>query len=102
MRLLNTRALERFARKHPDARTSLDAWRDAIEQAAWHNIQEARERYPSADGVKLASGAVVTVFNICGNKYRLLTSIFYDRQQALVLDILTHPEYDRQSWKGKL
>jgi mRNA interferase HigB len=55
--------------------------------------------YPSADGVKLGSAIVVTVFNVKGNEYRLLTHVNYDQQAVLVLELLTHAEYDKDLWK---
>jgi mRNA interferase HigB len=57
--------------------------------------------YPSTDGVKLKSQIVVTVFNVKGNEYRLLTNVNYDRQAVLVLELLTHAEYDKERWKER-
>ncbi len=94
--------LERFARKHSDARDWLDLWRQTAEAAHWRSIRDVRIAYPSADGVKLKSGVVVTVFNVRGNEYRLLTSIFHQRQDVYILDILTHAEYAKDKWKGRL
>ena len=71
------------------------------EAARWQSIRDVRIAYPSADGVKLNSGIVVTVFNVRGNEYRLLTSISYQRQDVYVL-VLTHAEYDNDKWKGRL
>lgn len=43
----------------------------------------------------------LTVFDIGGNKYRLIASIHYNVGQVYILDVLTHAEYDRNSWKRK-
>jgi mRNA interferase HigB len=49
----------------------------------------------------LKSAFVVTVFNVKGNTYRLLTSIDYDAAIVEVLDVLTHAEYDKALWKDR-
>ena len=46
-------------------------------------------------------GATVTVFNIKGGNYRLLSLINYSLQSVTVLEILTHPEYDKNLWKKR-
>lgn len=55
----------------------------------------------AADGVKLKSGLVVTIFNVKGNEYRLLTSIDYAGGIVEVLEVPTHAEYDKNLWKAK-
>jgi mRNA interferase HigB len=68
-------------------------------------LTAARATYPSADGVPIRKGrrvvAVVTVFNVGGNKYRLLTLVNYGRQTVEVVDVLTHAEYDKEQWKRR-
>lgn len=55
--------------------------------------------YPHADGVLTAAGEQLTVFNIGGNKYRLIARIRYDYQLVNIRVVLTHAEYDRGKWK---
>lgn len=102
MRVINRQALARFWRRHPDARTWLERWLATTEQASWQGIHEVRSCYAAADGVMVASGNIVIVFNVCGNKYRLVASISYVRQVVYVWEILTHAEYDRELWKKRL
>jgi mRNA interferase HigB len=52
--------------------------------------------------VRVASGRQVTIFNIRGNKYRLIVAIHYNRQAIFVMRFLTHEEYDRDVWKRTL
>ena len=61
-----------------------------------------RSVQPSADAVTVRSGNTVTVFNIGGNKYRLLAAIHYNRGKLFVLGILTHRDYDADRWKENL
>jgi mRNA interferase HigB len=73
-----------------------------VREADWKNIQDVRRVYPHADLVTVESGNVVTVFNIGGNKYRLVAAIHYNRQRVYVLRILSHAEYDKDRWKDNL
>ena len=44
----------------------------------------------------------VTIFNIGGNKYRLITAIRYNTQQVYAMLVLTHHDYNRMNWKDHL
>ncbi len=68
----------------------------------WKNLVDTRKTFPHADQVKVKSERTVTVFNICGNDFRLITAIHYDRQKIFVLNFLTHAEYTKDTWKGRL
>src|SRR5688572_4452667 len=101
MRVIGQDVLARFRKKHVNARAWIDAWLRTAEHATWHGIEDVRKAYPSADGVKLKSGNVVTVFNCKGNEYRLLCYIAYPLQAVQVLDVMPHPEYSKDMWKGR-
>ena len=90
------------ARRHADAEEPLLAWTTTTEAANWRNLKEVRDIYRHADAVKVASGRTVTIFNIGGNKYRLLTAISYPIGAVNVLALLTHAEYDKEKWKKTL
>jgi mRNA interferase HigB len=102
MRIITRRRLESFGRRHADARGVLADWADAIRAARWRNLAQTRAVFPHADEVRAASGRRVTVFNVRGNHYRLITAIHYDRQRVYVMKFLTHAEYDRNTWKDDL
>lgn len=96
---MNETALDRAIRRHRETAAWLSQWTGVVRAAKWRNLADVRKVYPSADGVKLASEVVVTVFNVNGNSYRLLTVISYDAQRVYIIDVLTHAEYDKQKWK---
>ena len=100
--LLNAPVLDRFERRHVDAGHWIAQWRTVVGKASWQSIEDVRRIYPSADGVKVRSGTVITVFNVKGNEYRLLTSIFYQKQIVYVLQAMTHAEYSKNYWKKRL
>ena len=91
-----------FARKHPDSREALLRWYAAIAEGEWSNFSELRRMFAHADQVRVASGRTATVFNIGGNKYRLIAAIHYNRQRVFVMRIYSHREYDRIDWRAQL
>jgi len=94
MHIISYKAIREFCAKHPDARAPLDAWYKTAEKATWQNISEVKQVFPHADAV-----GDCTVFNIGGNKYRLITKIKYKKQVIYIRFILTHPDYDKGGWK---
>jgi mRNA interferase HigB len=102
MTIVGRDTLEDAARAHPDAAESIEAWTGTVARAEWRSLLDVRKTYPHADGVRLRSGVVVTVFNVGGNKYRLLTTISYRAQTVAVEMFLTHAEYDKEKWKRQL
>lgn len=102
VRIITRKRLEEFARRHPRARRALQAWADVVEDAQWANLAEVRQAYPHADGVRVGSGRIATVFNICGNDFRLVTAIHYDMQRVFTMRFLTHAEYSKEAWKETL
>ncbi len=98
MRVISLRPLQGFWEQHPDAEEPLRQWYKTATHAEWSNLQDARADYPHADGVR-TRGGTLTVFNIGGNKYRLIARIRYDYRLVNVRDVLTHEEYDRGTWK---
>jgi mRNA interferase HigB len=94
MRIIKRGALEQFWQKHPDAKASLEAWYGVVRKANWKTPAEMKRVYRNADLVGRR-----TVFNIAGNKYRLIARVNYFTQRVFVLYLLTHSEYDEGAWK---
>ena len=78
------------------------AWLKAARGANWRSLQDVRRTYGNADGVRVASGNTVTVFNVGGGKYRLIVAINYRWGMVYVLRFMTHAEYDKDQWKAQL
>ena len=102
MRIISRKRLREFAQRYPEVAEPLEQWYRLFREAEWENLQDVRRVYPHADPVTVASGNTVTVFNICGNKYRLIAAIHYNGQRAYVLRVLTHAEYSKNLWKDTL
>jgi mRNA interferase HigB len=94
MHVISLKALREFWEQYPDAELPLREWYHATRKADWTCFADVRGRYASADLV----GHLV-VFNIGGNKYRLIVAIHYNRGRVYVRQVLTHKEYDRGHWK---
>ncbi len=96
MELIRTDILEDFASTHNQSRKALNSWLKAVRANAWHSLLDIRKVYSSADGgVK----GKYTVFNIAGNKFRLITMIDYEKQTVVIENIFTHAQYDRWNIK---
>jgi len=94
MHVITRKRLNDFAAKHPDALSGLAHWYRQMKQGHFRSFPHLRETYPSADLV-----GKLTVFNIGGNKVRLIAALHYNRQKVYVRAVLTHTEYDTGAWK---
>jgi mRNA interferase HigB len=90
------------ADQYPKAAKYLAAWAKTVRLAAWRSLADVRGAYPSADMVAVGSGKRVIVFNVCGNTYRLIVAMHFDRQMAYTLRFLAHAEYSTDRWKDEL
>jgi mRNA interferase HigB len=94
MRLISQRALKAFWEQHKDSEKPLRVWARAVKSAEWKSLADVRKTFGSADQHKQFS-----IFDIGGNKYRLIVAIHYNTQRVYVRYVLTHKEYDEGKWK---
>jgi mRNA interferase HigB len=99
MRVISLKPLRTFWEQHPDAERALRQWYKVVGRAVWTSLQDAQCDYPHADGVRTRRAETLTVFNICGNKYRLIARIRYDHGLVNVRAVLTHEDYSDGKWK---
>ena len=90
MRVIAKRTLRQFWEQYPDAQGPLEAWHSETVKAHWKDPQQIKEKFGSASILK--GGRVV--FNIGGNKYRLVLAMDYRRQACYVKFVGTHRKYD--------
>jgi mRNA interferase HigB len=77
-----------------DSRVALQTWLKTAKYARWGSLQELQETFPATDMIgKLA------IFNITGNKYRLIARVEFSEQRIFIKEFLTHAEYDKGGWK---
>jgi mRNA interferase HigB len=94
MRVISNRRLVEFSAKHKDSQEALQAWRKLMEFGFFKNFSQLKDVFTSADKVR-----DLYVFNICGNKYRLVTYLQFERQLCYIKAVLTHKDYDKDGWK---
>lgn len=95
MRIISKKRLQEFWRKRPESESSLKSWYIITKKANWESLADTREDFPHAN-----LAGVCTIFNISGNKYRLITKISYRTKKVFIRFILTHAEYDKGIYKN--
>lgn len=93
MRVIAKRALREFWQSKPDYADSegpLSAWHAVCAKATWQNPSDVKVTFRSASFVKNN-----VVFNIAGNKYRVIVNISYSRQAMFIKFVGTHKQYDQ-------
>ena len=96
MHVISKKMLREFWAEHPRAKSPLDAWYKVAKRAEWETFKDVRDTFNTADLV----GRFV-VFDIGGNKYRLIAVIHYDHGKVYIRHVLTHAEYDEGKWKDE-
>jgi mRNA interferase HigB len=94
MHIISRKKLREFWESEKRAETPLDNWYRVAKKASWKDLTEVCADYPYAD----LFGKCI-VFNVGGNKYRLITKIEFLKQAIYVKFVLTHKEYDINAWK---
>jgi mRNA interferase HigB len=102
MRIIKPATIKKWASKHADAAAALEKWMTLMEDAEWKNLVEMRTVISAADEVMVESGRRVVVFNIGGNKYRLIAAVHYNTQIVYAMRFMTHAQYDKGKWKKVL
>ena len=96
--MISRKPLQDFAAKHAGAATPLDAWRKLVEKGSFQSFVELKRTFGSVDLVPV-KGRDFYVFDIGGNKYRLIAAVHFKGQRLYVRHVLTHVEYDTEGWK---
>ena len=95
MRIISRKRIREFARGNLLAAAEpLKHWANTVKESSWANPGELRRAFGTADFV-----GDLTVFNIGGNKYRLIAFVHYGRQIVYIKQILTHKQYDKGDWR---
>lgn len=91
MRVVSTRTIKEYYETFPDTEQPLKSWLDEARRAAWKTPQDIKSQYANASIL----GKNRVVFNIRGNKYRLIVAVAYQLGALYIKFIGTHSEYDQ-------
>ncbi len=94
MHVITRKRLNEFAEKYLETKTALAYWYSLAKHNDFANFAELRAMFSAVDKV-----GKFTVFNIGGNKVRLIAAIHYNRKKIYIRAVLTHAEYDEDKWK---
>jgi mRNA interferase HigB len=79
---------------YPELEKPLRSWNKIAAKTRWECFADVRTTFRHADQI-----GKFAVFNILGNRYRLICVIHYNRSKVFIRHLLTHAEYDRGRWK---
>lgn len=94
MHVITKKRLEAFALVHPECKSALEGWSRIVKNNNFLSLVDLQSYFPSADKV----GKLI-VFNIGGNKARLVASVHFNRRKIFIRDVMTHQEYDKGKWR---
>jgi mRNA interferase HigB len=92
--VVSHKAIRAFCEAHREAVSSLGHWYRVARRATWANYVEVKQTFNAADFV-----SHYVVFDIGGNKYRLIAEINFSKRVLFIWGILTHREYDKGVWR---
>ena len=95
MHIVSCKAIRIFCEDHPHARNALDHWYRVAKRAVWSSFADVKQSFNTADFVP-----PYLVFDIGGNKYRLVAETNFSRRVLFIRSILTHKEYMKGTWKS--
>ena len=95
MHVISRKALRLFWERHPGSKAPLVRWYQIVSRTDFASFAALRKTFPNADKVD-----DLVVFNIGGNKYRLIAAVHFNRGKVYVRHVLTHDEYDQGAWKS--
>ena len=106
MNVISRKKLRNFCEERPERRRHGEAFEDwfrLTRQASWQTFQDVKALFGQTDMTSnTASKRTATIFDIGGNKYRIITLIDYTRQTVLITHVLDHKEYDKNNWKSEI
>lgn len=94
MRIISKRRLREFWVKFPNAEQPLLSWYEAVKKVNWEDFSDVRETFRRADIYRDC-----VIFDVGGNKFRVITKIRYRKKRVYIRFVLTHLDYDKDNWK---
>lgn len=96
MKVVHWGKAKKFIRQDANAASPLSLWKRSVVEAEWDSFADIKETFNTADWVEN-----FIVFDIGGNKLRLIAICRFELDSLYIQDVLTHEEYDKSKWKGQ-
>lgn len=96
MHVISKKRLKDFWEIHPSSKVALEAWFKLMRQGSYGMFNALQTTFSKSGVDKVGK---YTIFNIGGNKYRVITVIHYNREKVYIREVLTHAQYDKELWK---
>ena len=104
--MISRKKLKRFYESKPARRQHADAFEDWFKltrKRSWQSFQDVKALFRQTDVASdTKSKRTATIFDIGGNRYRIIALIDYLRQAVLITHVLDHKEYDKETWKSEI
>lgn len=94
MHIITRKRISEAQELYPEAQTGLQGWYKIMKKNIFLNFDSVKKTFNAVDKV-----GKFHVFDIAGNKLRLILVIHYNRQKVYIREILPHKEYDKNQWK---
>lgn len=94
MHVISPRAIRQAEDSYPKAANALSAWLKLLEENSFNSFADLKQTFGSVDKV-----GKFCVFDLGGNKLRIITAIHFNRGKVYVRAVLSHKQYDQEQWK---
>ena len=102
MNVISRKKLRDFYQAKPERKQhagAFDDWFKIARKAQWRNFQDAKATFGQTDVAEGDTGRTATIFDVGGNKYRMVCHVDYTRQTVKIEAVMDHKEYDKGLWK---
>ena len=87
--------MREFWQKHPEAENAMREWIQSVKLADWNSFSDVRKTFNHADIY-----GNCTIFDVGGNKYRVIAKVAYQIKVVFIRFVMTHKEYDEKKWQN--
>jgi mRNA interferase HigB len=102
MNVAGTELIEKFCKRKERAKKAFDKWLPKVEAARWMKRLDAKATFPATDPWTGDSGTEYLIFDVGGNKYRVVVRPLFNTQTLIIMAVMGHAEYEAGTWKEGL
>jgi mRNA interferase HigB len=99
--VLSIAAIRAFAQTHPEAEEPLREWFNTLRKSRPEHFAALKTVFSSVDTARTKADLLIFIFDVGGNKYRVICRIDFEAQMAFIVDVFTHQEYTRWNRAGR-